>query len=276
MREYISDQLYYSTVKIDGNNSTGTGFFYFHDFGNGVAKVFLITNRHVVEHCQSGSIKFHASKNGYPNKELDISKIVTVTLNTAQWQQWWKFHPDSNVDIAVLDFTESEHILTQRNQHIYYKGLNYSQLVKENDYPDIQSIQQVFYVGYPKGFIDSENLLPIARSGYTASPIKFDFDGQKQFLIDSAVFPGSSGSPVCIINEGVPFIDRNNNFRMDVTRFLFLGVLSGVKVERAATNPNDVKHYLNLGIVIKAECVNEAIMHHFTVQQISVSGRITT
>lgn len=276
MREYISDQLYYSTVKIDGNNSTGTGFFYFHDFGNGMAKVFLITNRHVVEPCQSGSIKFHASKNGYPHKELDVGKYVNLDLNTAQWQQWWKFHPDHKVDIAVLDFTEIEQNLFQRNQHIYYKGLNNNQLIKADDYLDISSIQQVFYVGYPNGFIDNKNLLPIARSGYTASPIKFNFDGQKQFLIDSAVYPGSSGSPVCIINEGIPFIDRNNNLRIDVVRFIFLGILTGVKVERVATNPNEVKHYFNLGIVIKAECVNEAILHHFTVQQTSVNGRITT
>lgn len=276
MREYISDQLYYSTVKIDGNNSTGTGFFYFHDFGNGMAKVFLITNRHVVEPCQSGSIKFHASKNGYPHKELDVGKYVNLDLNTAQWQQWWKFHPDHKVDIAVLDFTEIEQNLFQRNQHIYYKGLNNNQLIKADDYPDISSIQQVFYVGYPNGFIDNKNLLPIARSGYTASPIKFNFDGQKQFLIDSAVYPGSSGSPVCIINEGIPFIDRNNNLRIDVVRFIFLGILTGVKVERVSTNPNEVKHYFNLGIVIKAECVNEAILHHFTVQQTSVNGRITT
>ncbi|MDM1784246.1 S1 family peptidase [Acinetobacter bereziniae] len=274
MREYISDQLYYSTFKIDGNNSIGTGFFYFHDFGNGLAKVFLITNRHVVEPSQSGSIVFHSSKNAYPHKELDLSKRVTVTLNAAQWQQWWKFHPDSDVDIAVLDFTEIEHKLTQRSQDIYYKGLNNKQLIKEDDYPDIQSIQQVFYVGYPQGLIDNHNLLPIARSGYTASPIKFDFNGKREFLIDSAVYPGSSGSPVCIINEGTPFVDRNNTLKMDAVRFIFLGVLTSVQAQSVPNNPKEVKHYLNLGVVIKSECITEVIMHHFTVHP--VSGGTTT
>ena len=268
MREYIADQFYYSTFKINGNNSIGTGFFYFYDFG-GFAKIFLVTNRHVVKHSQSGSIDFHSSKNGFPNKTLNVGHKVNITLNNIQWQEYWKFHPESNIDIAILDFTIIEHKLHQQNQNIYYKALNNKMLVKAENYPDISSIQQVFYVGYPKGFIDNHNLLPIARSGYTASPIKFDFDGKKQFLIDSAVYPGSSGSPVCIINEGVPFIDRNNTLRMDVTRFIFLGIMTGVKVERLTPNSDEVKHYLNLGIVIKGECINEAILKHFTIQPVS-------
>lgn len=266
MREYLADKLYYSTVKIDGNNSTGTGFIYIYDFG-GKAKIFLVTNRHVVEPNQNGLINFHASKNSYPNKELDLGRKITITLNSDHWQQWWKFHPDPNVDIAVLDFTVIENTLDQRKQHVFYKALSNSLLVSADEYPDISSIQQVVYVGYPKGLIDNQNLLPIARSGYTASPIKFDFDGKRQFLIDSAVYPGSSGSPVCILNEGTPFIDRNNKIHTDKTRFIFLGVLTGVQTERQANNPNEVKHYLNLGHVVKGECINEAIVHHFTIQQ---------
>ena len=266
MREYLADKLYYSTFKINGNNSVGTGFFYIHVFGD-LVKIFLVTNRHVVEDCQFGSIIFHASKNGYPNKALEVGKRVTVNLNSAQWKHWWKFHPDQNVDIAILDFTIIEKQLDERKQYVFYKAMSSDLLINSDDYHDISSIQQVFFCGYPNGFIDNQNLLPIARSGYTASPIKFDFDGQKKFLIDSSVYPVSSGSPVCIINEGIPFVDRNNTLKIDVTRFIFLGVLSGVNVKREAANPDEVKHYLNLGIVVKGECVKETIEHHFTIQQ---------
>lgn len=275
MREYVTDQMYYSTVKISGNNSTGTGFFYFHSFGE-FGKIVLVTNKHVVAPNQFGKIVFHSSKNPYPNKELEAGQQVNLDLNPAQWQHMWKFHPDPTVDIAILDFTVVEPELDKKKLHVYYKALTNKQLIKADDYPDIQSIQQIFYVGYPKGFIDNKNLLPIARSGYTASPIKFDFDGKKEFLIDSAVYPGSSGSPVCIVNEGIPFVDRNNTFRMDVTRFIFLGVLTEATVEKDINNPSVVKHYLNLGVVIKGECITEAIMHHFTVQQTPVNDRITT
>lgn len=273
MHEYLADKLYYSTVRIDGNNSTGTGFFYIYDFG-GLSKVFLVTNRHVIEPNQVGTINFHSAKDLYPNNGLNIGKRVTVNLNQAEWQQRWKFHSDKNIDIAILDFTIIEHDLDQKKMHVYYKALHSNTLISSDDYPDISSIQQVVYVGYPQGLIDNHNLLPIARSGYTASPIKFDFDGQKQFLIDSAVYPGSSGSPVCILNEGTPFVDRNNALHMDKTRFIFLGVLTSVRTERLASNPNEVKHYLNLGHVVKGECINKVIIHYFTVRTITGSPRV--
>ncbi|WP_052209064.1 serine protease [Acinetobacter sp. YZS-X1-1] len=266
MREYLADKLYYSTFKINGNNSTGTGFFYIYNFG-GLAKIFLVTNRHVVEPNQNGSIDFHSSESSFPNKKLKLGSKVTLSFDQTKWKGMWKFHSDPNVDIAILDFTEVEADIDKQGLHVYYKAMDSQLLVSADDYPDISSIQQVVYVGYPNGLIDNQNLLPIARSGYTASPIKFDFDGKKEFLIDSFVYPGSSGSPVCILNEGTPFIDRNNTVHMDKTRFIFLGVLTRVQTERQANNPNEVKHYLNLGHVVKGECVKETIEHHFTIQQ---------
>lgn len=57
-------------------------------------------------------------------------------------------------------------------------------------------------IGYPNGLWDSQNNLPIIRRGITATSVKKDYNGKKEFLIDAAVFPGSSGSPVFIFNEG--------------------------------------------------------------------------
>ena len=265
MREYVADQLYFSTVQIEGNLATGTAFFYIYDFG-GFGKNFLVTNRHVVEKSQNGILKFHLSSHPFPNKNLVSNQNVTLNLNDSQWSSFWKFHPNPNVDIAILDFTEIEVELDKRKQHVYYKALNNNSLIKSDDYADISSIEQICFVGYPKGITDNHNLLPIARHGFTASPMKYDFNGKKEFLIDAAVFPGSSGSPVCIINEGLPFIDRNNTLRLDVTRFIFLGVLSSVNVEKDQENEDLVKHYLNLGVVIKGECINETIIHHFTIR----------
>lgn len=264
MREYIADQLYYSTVKIEGNLASGTGFFYIYDFG-GYKKTFLVTNRHVIEKSQNGNIRFHLSTLPFPNKELIPDQNVNIDFSDAHWSSLWKFHPNSEIDIAVIDITDIESELDSRNQHIYYNALcSSNNLIKTDDYHSVSSIEQVVFVGYPKGLIDTHNLLPIARHGYTASPLKYDFDGKKEFLIDAAVFPGSSGSPVCILNEGVPFVDSNNTLRLDDTRFIFLGVLSEVNVEKDLDDPELVKHYLNLGIVIKGECINEVITHHYT------------
>lgn len=262
-RQYLADKLYYSTVQIIGNNKTGTAFFYIHDFG-GMAKIFLVTNRHVITDNNNGAVLFHASRSPYPTKELDVSNCVTWRLNSHEWENKWKFHPDSNIDIAILDFTEVEAILDSKKEYIYYNYISNNTLISEEDLPDISGIENVVFVGYPKGLIDSANLLPIARHGFTATPIKNDFNKEKKFLIDASVFPGSSGSPVCILNEGTPFIDRNNTLRIDATRFIFLGVLSSVHVD---LNPDEsTKEHLDLGVVTKGITVTETINHHFTIR----------
>jgi hypothetical protein len=57
-------------------------------------------------------------------------------------------------------------------------------------------------VGYPIGLWDSKNKLPLVRRGITASHPGIDFEGEPIGLLDIATYPGSSGSPVILLNEG--------------------------------------------------------------------------
>jgi hypothetical protein len=57
-------------------------------------------------------------------------------------------------------------------------------------------------IGYPKGFWDRVNNLPVVRKGITATPIYIDYNGKKEFLLDIPIFSGSSGSPIVLFNEG--------------------------------------------------------------------------
>ena len=58
-------------------------------------------------------------------------------------------------------------------------------------------------VGYPIGLYDKINNLPIFRKGYTACHPSIDFNRKGIGLIDMACFPGSSGSPIYVLNEGL-------------------------------------------------------------------------
>ncbi len=78
-------------------------------------------------------------------------------------------------------------------------------------------------VGYPNGLWDEVHNKPIFRKGITASHLKFDYNGKKEFLIDAACFPGSSGSPVFLLYEGA-FNDRNGEL-YGGTKFNLLGTL---------------------------------------------------
>jgi hypothetical protein len=42
---------------------------------------------------------------------------------------------------------------------------------------------------------------PIARRGWTATPVALDYSGKPMFLVDAPVFVGSSGSPVFVLDE---------------------------------------------------------------------------
>lgn len=57
-------------------------------------------------------------------------------------------------------------------------------------------------LGYPIGLADARNNYPIFRKGYTAAHPAVDFNEDGIGLVDMACFPGSSGSPIYILNEG--------------------------------------------------------------------------
>jgi hypothetical protein len=142
--------------------------------------------------------------------------------------------------------------------------------VRGSGFERLDAIENVVFVGYPNGMYDTKNLTPIMRTGITATHPALDYCGDKAFLIDASVFPGSSGSPVFIVNNGA-YVNKGSGIAM-VTRALFLGVLSDVfvrqdegeiKIENIPTRRRMVpvtEQMIDLGYVIKAERIEEAIL----------------
>lgn len=79
-------------------------------------------------------------------------------------------------------------------------------------------------IGYPNGIWDFKNNMPIVRRGITATNPKLDYNGLPIFIIDCACFPGSSGSPVLIFNQG-SYTDARGNINLGTGRVILLGVL---------------------------------------------------
>ena len=87
-------------------------------------------------------------------------------------------------------------------------------------------------------------------------------------MIDAACFPGSSGSPVFILNEG-GYRDKNGNTYLGSTRLLFMGTLYAgpqhtatgeVKIIDVPSVQKQTTISLipnNLGLVIKSSRVRE-------------------
>jgi hypothetical protein len=79
-------------------------------------------------------------------------------------------------------------------------------------------------VGYPNGISDAVNNVPVCRRGITATPAYLNFEERTEFLIDAAIYPGSSGSPVFIFNQS-GWTDRSGQTLMGGLRIMLVGIV---------------------------------------------------
>ena len=89
------------------------------------------------------------------------------------------------------------------------------------------------------------NKIPVIRQGITATPIWNNFKGDKVFLIDAGVFPGSSGSPVFIYNRGT--YPTRDGIAVG-SRIKFVGILKETMQRKEEAGLD----YLDLGVVINS------------------------
>ncbi|WP_193144733.1 S1 family peptidase [Citrobacter europaeus] len=266
----ISEQLFFTTIRIDtisknGDSGSGTGFFFCHKKDNN-EYLFIVTNKHVVNNTDKGTLTFLKGKDNTPT----LGDGFSLNINTPEWGKLWFGHPDEKVDIAIcplvplLDFIKKQH-----NVDLFIRCVDTSMIPNEEQIKQMDAIEPITFIGYPNGIWDSTNLLPVARRGTTASPIAVDFEGSPRFLIDASVFGGSSGSPVFILNQG-SFATREGGFSVG-SRFHFVGVVAAVYFRThlnkivsvpipTTTQPMAAQQeMIDLGIVFKAKTVVETI-----------------
>lgn len=246
--------------KKNGRVSKGTGFFY--AYGN---LPFLVTNKHVLADAQEIVFKlFTKDENG----NIDYRVMETITLDEDDLIRYSHGHNSKDVDIQIV-FLDP---ILQRPRSIP-RGV-YIRAIVAHDIPDQKTMENLFavenivFIGYPDGIWDQVNHLPIIRTGTTASLLNKDYDGKPAFLIDASAFPGSSGSPVFILNNGF-FTDRTGSYASH--RLLFLGVLSSVffrpddceinivPIPTATMPVATFNQMIDLGLVMHARTVVETI-----------------
>ena len=231
----INEQLAYSTVRIvcetvSGEIATGSGYFFKfkNDPERGEFVPVVITNKHVVKGARKGTIIFTVSKNGEP---IDVEHFE---ISIDNFEFFWKGHPDEDVDLCAMPIAPFLRVAEQSGKTLFYIPLDVTLVPNKQQLDDLSAMEDIVMIGYPNGIWDSVNNKPIYRKGITATHPCRDYNGKKEFLIDAACFPGSSGSPVFILNE--------NGYR-DVPTRLAPAIFSSI--------PN------NLGYVIKSERILE-------------------
>ena len=265
-----SKKLLYFTTRIESTFSDGTalgtGFFYSIKTSKGDVPG-IITNRHVLEDEDTGEIatnsefRINLSKTDANEPELGKFKIVdypNIDKNII-------FHPKEEIDLAFVPIAPILNNLTKNGDKPYYIQLNKDLIPNDETINKLSSLEDIYMIGYPSGIFDDTNNLPIIRKGTTATPVYADYEGDKEFLIDITVFEGSSGSPVLIYHDG------KYGALTSGEKFVFLGILySGYdetmegEIIRKKNKPKKESKLvakteipLNLGIVIKAELLND-------------------
>ena len=206
----IYEQLSFCTSRIEtedanGNSYSGTGFFFNLNVNNKIVPL-LITNKHVVKGMKKGLFRFTtADDDGLPN----YKEHFTIEYSD-NFENMWFMHPSDDVDLCVLPINPLIEAANKKNRRLFYRSLDNGVIPNEVQKQSIDAVEEITMIGYPNGLWDSLNNMPIIRKGITATNYNLDYNGKKEFVIDAACFPGSSGSPVMLCNVG-GYRDKQGN-----------------------------------------------------------------
>lgn len=247
----IAKKLLFNTVRVDtvledGTEGSGTAFVIAHKSVHGLRR-FIVTNRHLVDGVRSGGLVFTQARDGQPLIG------VRFELEIEEFPDAWFVHPDPDIDLAIVPLAPLEHAASEQGVQLYYHSIDTTLVPDTSIVKAFDALEEILFVGYPNGVWDHVNLLPIMRRGTTATPIEMNFEGQSEFIIDAAVYPGSSGSPVYLYRpEGTP--------PAGLTRapLYFLGVISSVffREEENQLVPGPVPARESTGMVRQSEMID--------------------
>jgi S1-C subfamily serine protease len=246
----ISTQLLYTTMPIwieqeNGDQFSGTSFILSLPAPDGTANQIplLITNAHVVTNAKRGRVDFVERADDLPKQGARLRVEIPGAALTA--------HISDKDDLAIIPIAGLLNQLENHGSPAFFRSVSIDLFPKEAIVNELAAMEQITFIGYPSGLYDEHNFTPLIRQGITATPAWNDYQGDPAFLIDAGVFPGSSGSPVFIMNQG------SYASKTGITigsRLLFMGILTE-SITRTERQLPPV--FLGIGKVIKAQRIRE-------------------
>ena len=223
----------------DGRIVSGSGFYYF-TFGpddptatgphwRSVTHFYVVTAKHIIQPKRiEDLVKFtYAVRTGDGN-QVDWHRME---LSSTELRKRLHLCQKDEIDVAVVDVTddlttETTKPLRERSHFLGFNGAH-SEEFPGNSPIEVQPGDDVIVIGYPLGFYDQFNKLPVLKTGMLNTPIGLHFNGLDAFLIDFRYYEGSSGS--LIITKPTHFaIDKAKGLQFSSDRkYVFLGVYEG-------------------------------------------------
>jgi hypothetical protein len=225
----VSEKMMYATVRLEGRvkegTKSGTAFFFSLLKSANQWIPALVTNRHVVDGLDECTFLMHsANVDGTPN----LHNHIPITLEGLKDR--YIAHSETDVDLVIIPMGDVIEDLNEKGRRLFFNSLDSSIVPSQAQLEQLKPLEEVVTIGYPGQVWDSTNDLPVFHHAFTASPPYLDFQGEKKFLIDTTTWPGASGSPVLLFNEG-SWVDRRGNTNLGGTRVLLLGIVSSVVVQ---------------------------------------------
>lgn len=245
--------------------SQGTGFYFIKkDTVNNQTSLYLVTNYHVLTGSAPDDNKtpigdniiffFHKEENN-----PSVVKQVRFPLFTKKGIPIWiSSSKYKNADIAIIPLP----LPLYSDCKIFGISDEWTQSKIV-----LHPTSTLTLIGYPYGFSDTTNSLPIWKTGSIASEPLIDFDGKPLFLVDISAFPGMSGSPAFAIAYG----SYESEFAMVTAGSVkkFLGIYASMQMleEKKYLEQFDadkkegikISESLELGNIWKAELIIDII-----------------
>ena len=257
------EQIAYATVLIKTQDAfgremnVGTGFLFQKNLGNNIVTPLLITNKHVVlsisQVTNIGILNFRLSD---PN---NLPSSLFTNIRIENFSSQFVLHPNSEVDLCALNLAPWFNLYAQNNTNLFIRYIPETLIPTDEELKDLDYIEEIFMVGYPRGLSDNVNGYPIFRRGTTASHPYIDFQGKREFLADITNVDCSSGSPVFL--RKVNFLDKENNTVIGLGHFYFMGIAYSSelvntfvanKQNGAIEATNDIQTTMNIAHIIKS------------------------
>jgi hypothetical protein len=251
--------------RSDDKISFGTGFRYSFT-SDGLQFHLIVTAGHNLEKAVAVSIKLHRCDQ-LPNFQGQLRK-ESFDITFEELDRHCVFHPDASVDLVALNYLYVFDAAQQQRVGLFVPNADESSILDDQTMgKSMSAVEDVLMPGYPLAIFDEANNFPIIRKGTTATHPAIDFNDRPMAAVDIACFPGSSGSPIFLLNEGGLDSRKQGRNKLGRKSPVLLGILtdgavfqsSGIskvsKMPIMTQSDNETVAPINLGYYTKAKAI---------------------
>jgi len=226
--------------------SQGTGFYYGSQDSTQGTILFLVTNHHVLtgyppeetKPPKGDNILFYLHKDA--DNPGDVKGIGFPLFTKDDKPIWLNSKEFPQADVAVIPIVAS----LCADAKVF--GISEDWTVGNIK---IRPTSTITLIGYPYGYYDKKNCLPVWKTGSIASEPDIDFEGKPLFLVDISAFPGMSGCPAFAIAYGAYEMVEGPTTVGHVQKFL--GIFASMPTLRENKYLEEITSESRAGVVVE-------------------------